>query len=164
MKTLYLIRHAKSSWDNPSLMDKERPLKKRGKNDSLVMGDWLKKQKEQPSLFVSSPAKRAFSTAKRIAKVLNSSNLEIQQNEGLYFNGTGKILEVIRSAKDDMDVVAVFGHNPDITLLANQFDGKPILNVPTCGVLKVEFDVNKWKQVDVSNGKIKEFEVPKNLR
>lgn len=164
MKTLYIIRHAKSNWDNPSLMDKERPLKKRGKKDALVMGEWLKQQKEKPQLFVSSPAKRAFSTAKRIASIINNSKLEIKQNEQLYFNGTGKILDVIRSTKDEVQVLAIFGHNPDVTLLANQFEGDPILNVPTCGILKIEFDVDKWKKIGVTNGKIRKFEVPKNLR
>ena len=164
MKTLFLIRHGKSSWDDPSLMDKERPLKKRGKKDALIMADWLNNQKEKPELFVSSPAKRAFSTATRIAKILNINDLEIRQDEGLYFNGTGKILDVIRKTNKDINSLCVFGHNPDITLLANQFEGEPILNVPTTGAVKIAFNVKSWKDIQVKSGVLKAFEFPKNLR
>lgn len=164
MKVLYLIRHAKSSWDEPSLTDKERPLNTKGKKNALIMGDWLKSQKEKPELFVSSPAKRAFSTATRIAKVLNYENLEIKQDEGLYFNGTGKILEVVRKTNNKINTLCIFGHNPDITLLANQFEGAPILNVPTSGVLKITFNVGSWKEIGVDNGVRRIFEFPKNLK
>src|SRR5687767_5892702 len=104
MKTLYLIRHAKSSWEEEGLSDKQRPLKKRGLNDAELMGKVLRKHGIKPKQIISSPAKRAFDTAEIIAKQLEFDKKKIETNKQLYFEGIGNILKVMQSLDNKADV------------------------------------------------------------
>jgi phosphohistidine phosphatase len=164
VKTLFIIRHAKSSWDASNVDDFERPLNDRGKRDAPRMGKRFKEKDIHPTLMLSSPAKRALSTAKRIAKVLKYENNDIKTDRRLYHADEETMLTVVRELKDNQDVVMIFGHNPGLTEFVNSlFDGQlDIDNVPTCGVVAFQFDSNSWKDVDWGKGKLLFFDYPKS--
>ena len=164
MKTLFIIRHAKSSWDASNLDDYERPLNDRGKRDAPRMGKRFKEKDIHPDLLLSSPAKRALSTAKRIAKELKYSKDDIKTDRRLYHADEETILTVIREIKDNKNVVMVFSHNPGLTEFVNTLmNGElDIDNVPTCGVVAFQFDLVSWKDVDWGKGKLLFFDYPKS--
>ncbi len=160
MKNLILIRHAKSSWDDPSLNDSERPLNKRGKTDAPIMGRLLKEKSLLPELMVSSPAKRALKTASRIAKEIGYPKERIEIKEELYLKGTGAIVELIRRLDDGQGRVFLFGHNPDLTELANLLTGANLDNIPTCGVVSITFPFDTWQETAEGTGSLALFERP----
>ena len=165
VKTLYIVRHAKSSWDDPGLDDFERPLNERGKRDAPRMGKRLKEREIYPDLMISSPARRAFSTAKRIAKILGYKKEGIKTEKKLYHAGEEQILSVIKTLSDKFEVVMVIGHNPGLTEFVNTFkddEGQIIDNIPTCGIVAFEMKVDRWKDIGWANGKMIFFDFPKN--
>jgi phosphohistidine phosphatase len=163
MKTLYVIRHAKSSWDDSDLSDIDRPLNERGKRDAPRMGKRLKEKEISPGLILSSPARRAYSTAKRIGEVLNYKKENIKLDKALYHASDDKILEVVRKISDKYDVVLLFGHNPGLTDFVNLLSDPRdfIENVPTCGVVGFEFRTG-WTEVSRENSKRLFFDFPKS--
>ena len=162
MKRLYLVRHAKSSWDDPDLSDIDRPLNKRGKKDAPIMGERLKNEhKAKPDLIISSPAKRAIRTARIIAKELGYSEEKIEIKDSLYASGVTAMLNVIHYLDDSLDEVMLFGHNPDLTSLANYLSNQQVDNIPTCGVFCVDFDVKSWQDIEKGKGIFKFFDYPK---
>ena len=161
MKRLYLVRHAKSSWKQSGLSDRDRPLNKRGKRDAPFMGQRLKKYAACPDLMLSSPAKRALKTAKIIAQEINSPKKSIVINEAFYSRGTHAILDVIRSVDDAHESLMIFGHNPDVTELAELLTDYQVNNIPTCGIFCIDFNVNFWQEVDVGKGIVAFFDYPK---
>ena len=164
MKTLFIIRHAKSSWDASNIDDFERPLNDRGKRDAPRMGKRLKEKDIHPTLLLSSPAKRALSTAKRIAKVLKYPKDDIKTDRKLYHADEETMLTVVRELKDKQDVVMIFSHNPGLTEFVNSLmDGELDMdNVPTCGVVAFQFNFDTWKDVDWGKGKLLFFDYPKS--
>ena len=162
MKRLYLVRHAKSSWDDPDLSDIDRPLNKRGKKDAPIMGERLKNEhKAKPDLIISSPAKRAIRTARIIAKEIGYSKEKIEIKDSLYASGVTAMLNVIHYLDDSLDEVMLFGHNPDLTSLANYLSNQQVDNIPTCGVFCVDFDVKSWQDIEKGKGIFKFFDYPK---
>ena len=164
MKTLYIIRHAKSSWDASNVDDFERPLNDRGKRDAPRMGKRLKEKEIHPELLLSSPAKRALSTAKKIAKVLNYAKDDIKTERNLYHADEETILSIIQGMKDKHNSVMIFSHNPGLTdfvnsLMTGEID---IDNIPTCGVVAFQLDVSSWKDVTWGSGKLLFFDYPKS--
>lgn len=163
MKHLYIVRHAKSSWVDCEVADVERPLNKRGKKDAPVMGERLKDRGVTPDLIVSSPAKRAYKTAKKIAKKLDYPKKRIVKDESIYEGSEGDLLQVIRRADSNVESLMIFGHNPGFTFLANALVGEPLIdNIPTCGVFRVDFDVDDWREVEPGTGKFQFFDYPKD--
>lgn len=164
MKTLYIIRHAKSSWEDPDKDDFDRPLNDRGKRDAPRMGKRLKEKGITPDLMLTSPAKRAFSTARRIGKVLKYSKDNIKMDKKLYHADEETILSVVRDLKDRHEVVMVFGHNPGLTDFINSFQTGEldIDNLPTCGIVAFELDIRSWKDAAWGKGKISFFDYPKS--
>ena len=161
MKKLYLIRHAKSSWENPGLTDFDRALNKRGKRDAPFMGKLLKKENVKPDLIISSPAVRALTTAEIFAKEIGYSKNKIIKDENIYEAGIGELEDVVKNIPDENTVAFLFGHNPGFTHYANHLGDKYIDNMPTCSVVGIEFDVNSWKEVERGTGKTFLFEYPK---
>jgi len=139
MKNLILIRHAKSKWDDATLSDRERSLSKRGKRDAPVMGQLLKEKNLSPDRILSSPAKRALKTAKLIAEAIGYPKKQIDIREEIYMQGLEALLELVSKLDDDWNRVYLTGHNPELTELANRLTGADIENVPTCGIVSVEF-------------------------
>ena len=164
MLTLFLIRHAKSSWKDDSLSDKDRPLNKRGKNDALLIGKELKKRNESAVLMISSPAKRAFKTAEKIAEETGYKTGKIETSEKLYMAGYNDFVDVIRGIHIDNKKVFIFSHNNGITDFANEISGSDIENIPTCGAVKINFDIKRWKDIKDSHGKLEYFIYPKMFK
>lgn len=146
MKTLFLVRHAKSSRDDPTLPDKERPLNDRGMRDAPRMGERLAKQDAQPGLILSSPAVRALATAELIAKQLDYEPKDIVVDERLYAAAPDDLLEVIHELGDKVKRVMLFGHNPELTELAHRLSSR-ITDMPTCAVAEFSFDTKSWSTV-----------------
>ena len=161
MKTLYLVRHAKSSWKYPNLDDFERPLNKRGRKNAPFMGSILKKLKVSPDLVISSPANRAATTARIIATAINYPLENIVYSEAIYEFRENALFQVIHQIEDSVNHAMVVGHNPAINGLANYIGDQPISNIPTCGVFCVELDISSWTKIGEHCGKLKFFEFPK---
>ncbi|OIQ87894.1 2,3-bisphosphoglycerate-dependent phosphoglycerate mutase [mine drainage metagenome] len=147
MKTLLLIRHGKSSWDDAALPDKDRPLDVRGKRDAARMGKRLAKRDVKPDLIVSSPAKRALTTAEIIAEELGYKLGDIVVDDRLYAVAADELLNVIRKLGDKKERVMLFGHNPELTELAHAFSSE-ITHLPTCAVAEFTFKAKTWSDID----------------
>jgi len=146
MKTLFLVRHAKSSWADAALPDKDRPLNDRGQRDAPKMGERLAERTVKLDLILSSPATRALKTAEIIAKKLDYRRKDIVVNERLYAVETDDLLDVIHKLGDELERVMLFGHNPELTQLARRFSGE-ITHMPTCAVAEFKFDAKSWSEI-----------------
>jgi phosphohistidine phosphatase len=124
MKTLFLIRHAKSSWDDTALPDKDRPLSDRGRRDAPKMGKRLAKRDVKPDLILSSPARRALTTAEIIAKKLDYKRKNIVVADRLYSGAVHDLLNVVQKLGDKLQRVMLFGHNPELTELAHRLSSE----------------------------------------
>ncbi len=162
MKELIIVRHAKSSWKDAGLADRERPLNKRGERDAPEMGARLARRKYRPDLIVSSPAVRALTTARIIAKTLGYPRKDIVVNDRLYGAGIVELLDVIRNTDESVATLMLFGHNPGLTELANHLGLRPIANLPTCGVLHLRFHPDTWFVVGHVLGGEVLFDFPKS--
>ena len=145
-RTLFLVRHAKSSWDDVTLPDKERPLADHGKRDAPMMGTRLAKRQVRPDLILSSPARRALSTAGIIAKELNYRAEDIVVDERLYATDADMLLGVIGELSDKLKCVMLFGHNPEFADLAQRLSNEPAL-IPTCAVAQFAFESTSWASI-----------------
>ena len=164
MKRIYLIRHARSNYADSDVADFDRSLNERGEQDAWQMGRRLKKQKARADLIISSPARRALATAFIIAREIDFPAEKIVLQNSLYSSGLHAILNVIRYLDNSVHEVMLFGHNPDITSLANYLSKHPVANIPTCGVICVDFEINSWKEITEQQGIFKFFDFPeKNL-
>jgi len=148
VKSLFLVRHAKSSRDDPSLPDRERPLDDRGLRDAPTMGKRLRKREVKPDLLMSSPALRALTTAQLIADELGYQRNDIALDERLYASSADNLLAIICALDDKLDRVMLFGHNPEFTDLAHRLSSE-ITDMPTCAVAEFRFDANVWADVGV---------------
>jgi phosphohistidine phosphatase len=146
MKTLFLVRHAKSSRDDPALPDKERPLNERGRGDAPQMGERLAKKGVKPDLIVSSPAVRALTTAELIARQLDYDLREIVVDKRLYSASADDLLAVIHELGGKPKHVMLFGHNPEFAELAH-FLSNEITEMPTCAAAEFKFDIESWSDV-----------------
>jgi phosphohistidine phosphatase len=160
-KTLYLIRHAKSSWAEFGLRDIERTLEKRGHNDAPRMAKMLKNEGIQPDLLVSSPAVRAKTTALYFAKEFGIADTDIDIQRDVYEAMVSDIFNVVRELPDTAQVVFLFGHNPTFTDVANRFTQDYIDNLPTCGIVRVESSAATWAEFSEKNGQKTGFWYPK---
>ena len=161
MIRLFLVRHAKSSWDDPSLDDIDRPLNERGKKNAPEMGIRLRKQGIKPDLLISSPAKRAFTTAKKISEEIGYPKKDIQIDDRLYHGSSNSMISVIQSLNEKVNSVMIFGHNPGFTDFANMLCGINIYNIPTAGIVAIDFSVDSWSEVDYNMGELVFFDYPK---
>jgi phosphohistidine phosphatase len=146
MKTLFLIRHAKSSWDDTALPDKDRPLNDRGKRDAPKMGKRLQKRDVKPDLILSSPAIRALTTAEIFAKKLDYKLKDIVVDDRLYAGEADDLLDVIHKLGDNLERVMLFGHNPELTELAHRLASE-IARMPTCAVAEFTFGTKSWSKI-----------------
>jgi phosphohistidine phosphatase len=160
MKTLLLVRHAKSSRDDPALSDKDRPLNARGERDAPEMGARLAKRNVKPDLILSSPASRALKTAAIIAKKLDYKSKDIVVEDRLYAVGADDLLDVILELDDKLERVMVFGHNPEMTELAHRLSSK-ITDMLTCAVAEFTFDSKSWSNVGTDKPATVALDYPK---
>lgn len=162
MKRLILCRHAKSSWANPGQDDVDRPLNERGERNAPEMGRRLRERGELPALVVSSPARRALATARLIAAELGIAREDIVIEDALYEASVATWLTVIAALPAGADAVLMVGHNPTLTELANLLCRDVRLdNIPTCGVLRLDYDLRSWAAVPRSQPVDWSFDYPK---
>jgi phosphohistidine phosphatase len=161
LKNLYLTRHAKSSWGNPGLADIDRPLNGRGKKAAPLMGKLIVDRGENPELLISSPANRAFSTAKEFAKEMGCAETNIIVNRAIYGAGAQQLLNLVQDVDDLYNSIMLFGHNPTFTSFCNMLSGENILNIVTCGVVRIDFEFSSWKNIDFNSGRMIYYEYPK---
>jgi phosphohistidine phosphatase len=159
MKKLYIIRHAKSDWDDTSLDDYDRPLNKRGEKNAPFMGKILFNKKVNPDLIISSPALRAITTAQLIAKEVNYSKA-ITPNQYIYEAYVTALQEIVTYINDAYDTVFLIGHNPGVSALAYMLCGLKE-SLPTCAVVEIQFDCNSWMDANKENSKLISFDYPK---
>ncbi|WP_316832010.1 histidine phosphatase family protein [Pedobacter aquatilis] len=159
-KQLLLIRHGKSDWGNIDLKDFDRPLNKRGKENAPKMAERLVNRAFKFDLIVSSPAKRAKSTAKYFAEAYQFE--DIRYEEAIYEANTTTLLKVVNDLDDSADTVIMFGHNPGFTDLANELSDADIYNIPTAGMVLMSFPFESWKMVSRGTGDLVFFDYPKN--
>lgn len=162
MKTLTLVRHAKSSWKDTSLADRERPLNRRGQHDAPEMGRRIARAGIRPSLIVSSPAVRAWTTAKIVAKEIGYPIEFLQREDGLYLGSVNDILDVIVAQDTGFNNLMMFGHNPGFTDFANYLVPGITNNVPTAGVLCVNIDQDDWNLFERPETELVVYDYPKN--
>ncbi len=161
-RTLVMIRHAKSSWSNPLQSDFERPLNERGEQDAPMMGQRLKTLGIQPDLIISSMARRAKQTAKKIAKELGYDEASIVWYDKLYHCIPQVFEEVIYEIDDKYKNVFIVAHNPGITEFVNQLSPAfKIDNMPTCGMVGAKLEVREWNEFNNVNKEVFLFEYPK---
>jgi len=144
LKILTIVRHAKSSWSDSSLPDNKRPLNRRGKRDAPEMGRRIQEHGIRPSLIVSSPATRAWTTAKVIANTINYPREFLQKEERLYLASLDEILDVVVAQDNGFNNLMVVGHNPGMTEFANFLVPGLTGNLPTAGVVSVQIDQDDW--------------------
>jgi len=161
MKTLYLVRHAKSSWKEPHLADIDRPLNKRGKRDAPFMGKLLQEKGIRPNVMITSGALRTQLTAEAFAGAMDYPLNKLLVNKAVYDATVADVLEVVQGLKMEWESAMIFGHNFCYTMFANLYAKPSIENVPTCGVVAIEFDVELWNEVTRENGSVIFFEYPR---
>ena len=147
MKTLYIIRHGKSSWEVDFVEDIDRALTERGVRDAYTMGKRLKDRETIPEIIYSSPANRAIHTAIIMARVMQIPEDNILIRRGLYMAYKGDIKNIIDNTPEEISSLAIFGHNPSFGSLANKFLKEPLENLPTSGVIVLSFDIDSWKDI-----------------
>jgi phosphohistidine phosphatase len=149
MKTLFLVRHAKSSWEDPTLADEDRPLNARGKRDAPKMGKRLAKRDVRLDLILSSPANRAIKTAQVLADKLDYKLKHIRVDDRLYPGAVNALLESVHSLGDKLNRVMLVGHHPALSKLAHRLSSD-IMHMPTCAVAEFTFEARLWRDVSKS--------------
>ncbi len=160
MKKIIIVRHAKSSWTDFSLSDFNRPLDKRGFKDAPIMASRIKKSMNLPVIMYSSTALRAQTTANFFSVEFN---VPVHDVKDLYHGQPEDYLSVIKSVDEHFNCVALFGHNPGITIIANLIKMGSSDNIPTCGVIVAEFNGSLWAQVEWESMRLVELMFPKDI-
>jgi phosphohistidine phosphatase len=164
MKTLYLFRHAKSSWDDSRLADEERPLTPKGIEKTSLVSAWLRGREITPGLIISSHAVRAYDTAVIVAKALGYPKKDILVEPKIYSGLYDGILDVICSTPNEISSLMLFGHNPTISQLANHFLHPGIGEMDTSAAVGISFSTGKWEEVPMSKASKLFFVFPRMLK
>lgn len=168
MKTLYLLRHAKSSWAQPDLQDFDRPLNERGLADVPLMATRFRQRGGKVDFIIASAALRTRSTAALFAEAIDFPAENIVEERGLYFVGPDAYLQAVRGLDDSCAAAMLVGHNPTITEFANSMTqagggdiGGGIDNIPTCGLVELKLAADSWAMADFGSAELLEFDYPK---
>ncbi|RYY86525.1 MAG: histidine phosphatase family protein [Chitinophagaceae bacterium] len=162
MKTLLLVRHAKSSWDDITMKDFDRPLNERGKKDAPEMAERVKEHGIKITHFVASPAKRAKRTARFFAEAFGFAKEDIKLVDALYDPSVQAFVDAVAALPDEQDTVAIFSHNPTITEYVNSLTNVRVDDMPTCGVFAVGMDEKSWSAFASADKQFLFFDYPKN--
>lgn len=160
MKILFLLRHAKSSWDNASLADFDRPLNERGKNTAPFMGEVMTRREYAPAVVVSSPANRAASTAKLVTESAGL-NSDIRYDDRVYEASPNSLRQVVSELDDAFESAMVVGHNPGMEGFIRYLTGE-IEAMPTAALAVVELNIDSWSEINGDTGKLAEVIRPKD--
>jgi phosphohistidine phosphatase len=161
MKTIYLIRHAKSSWSDPDLDDFERPLNKRGRRDLAFLAERLAELKVEPDVVLSSPATRAALTARFIADAIHYPATGIRYREAAYMAGIDGLLQATVELEEAVNTAIIVGHNPALTDFATYLRGREVEDIRTCGLFGAELGIPSWDRLNQGCGEMKVLEFPK---
>ena len=161
MKTLYMVRHAKSSWKH-DVIDHLWPLKKRGENDGKIVSAYVAENYSAPQKIISSDATRALATATYFKESFGVSDSDFSTNAALYDFSGQNVMEVIKSLDNSLQQVMIVGHNHAFTSIANMLGNQYIENLPTCGFVIIEFDEDSWSYI--SSGKTTTIVFPRHLK
>ena len=164
MKSLTLVRHAKSDWKDTSLSDRQRPLNQRGERDAPEMGRRIVKHDIRPSLIIASPAVRAWTTAKIIATEISYPTEFLQREESLYLASLNELLDIVVAQDDGFNSLMVVGHNPGMTEFANFLVPGLTGNLPTAGVVSVTLDREDWSLYDSPDASLVAYDYPKRAK
>lgn len=164
MKTLYLVRHAKSDWDMEGLADIDRPLSPRGYRDAQTMSRSMNEKKLLPDLIISSPAVRAISTALIFSRNFKMQASEIIIKEDLYESSVSQYIGVLQDVDDRYKSIMLFGHNPTISDLASGLVAQLNDSLPTCAIVGIQFPANckQWKNFEKASSELILYDFPKN--
>lgn len=164
MKTLFVVRHAKSSWEDPTLTDHERPLIQKGIKKTIKIARFLKQNIKCPDLLLSSSAVRAYETAEIIARELNFSIDKIAKTNTLYHADSEDVFAELFGISNAIDSLMIFGHNPGLTYFVNHFINPTIENLPTSGVVNIKFITDKWEEISDAKFHVNFVMFPKMLK
>lgn len=165
MKELILVRHAKSDWENASLKDVDRYLSERGYADAYAMSEWFRTTKINPDKIYSSTATRALSTALIFARKLELSPSQFALEPSIYEASSHNLISFIQHLPNELNHVMFFGHNPGFTDLCNELCGQLKLdNLPTCGLVSINFETNDWKSIKAGSGIYNYHQFPKGFK
>jgi len=164
MKRLTLLRHAKSSWDDAGLDDYDRPLNPRGRRDAPEMGRRLTIADQAPDLLISSPAVRAISTAKMVAREMGFAEERIIEDRSLYHASARQLFSVVTSLETLAGHLMVVGHNPGLTDFASSLSEARIDNLPTASLFCVDMEIEDWSELTPGSGCFVYYDFPKNTR
>jgi phosphohistidine phosphatase len=162
-RQLFIVRHGKSDWSDPELRDFDRPLKNRGVRNAYAMAGFLKEKGYKPELMISSPAARALNTASIFFRELEMMPDRLIVDERMYHAGPREIMEIIAGVPDKFPSVMIFGHNPGFTQLANVFLMDHIYNIPTAGIVFLNFSMGRWQDITKTKPVDHFFEYPRKL-
>ena len=162
MRTLTLIRHAKSSWDYPELGDFERPLNPRGRRDAPAMAARLLRLPPRPDLLVSSPALRALTTARLFADVLGVKAEDVMVNAKIYEATPQTLIQLVQHLDDNLRHVMLFGHNPGISHCAHLLADCSFDEMPTSAAARIEFEIKSWNDAGAGSGRLVHYTFPKD--
>ncbi len=157
MKTLYIVRHAKSSWKYESVKDHDRPLKERGINDAHLVSKFLAKNIQRPDVFISSSANRALQTGIIFCENFGYPMANLKISKQLYSFSDGYLVKTVKALDDSFDSAIIFSHDHGINTFVNKFGSKPIAHVSTCGVIGIQFKEKHWKNIKKGTTILVEF-------
>ncbi len=160
MKTLFVLRHAKSSWDDPDLADFDRPLNKRGTTSAPFMGGLMASNGFSPDVILSSPAARARETA-ALAKDGGDIQAEIRYDERIYEASPAALREVLADVDDQYRSVMIVGHNPGMEGFIKFLTGR-LESMPTAALAVIDLDISGWSEIDAERGKLRKIFRPKD--
>jgi len=163
IKTLYLIRHAKSDWSDAGASDFERGLNKRGKKDLNTIGSYLSLRKLKPNLILSSSALRAQLTADKLAKKVGYKG-SIHYMEELYMARPERLINILSLQDDNDEKIFLIGHNPELTELGNLLIREEFTKLPTLGILAINLDIGRWEEIGEDVGQVDFFIHPKQFK
>lgn len=152
MRTVYLCRHAKSSWGDAQLSDHDRPLNERGERNAPFMAHLFSERGEPVDLLVSSTAFRARATARHFAKALGLSETEVELVPELYHSSVDTIQQVICGLPNTVSRVMLFGHNPGFSLAVAHLTDTDVGALPTCGMVRIDLPIDDWRMTSQGSG------------
>ncbi len=161
MKTLYIVRHGKSSWDYDNVKDIDRPLKEKGIRDAAEMAGRLRDMGRKPERIISSPATRALHTATIFQRILQVSGTNFKLDEDIYDASRDDLLGVIYGIPDSTNSVMIFGHNPGMSHLAGMLTTLKLDHLPTTGLVIIDFETEKWTMINKQLVSYQYFDYPK---
>ena len=164
MKTIYIVRHAKSSWDEVDLPDDQRPLTEKGKKRTLKVINYFLENRIKVDYIISSHAVRAHETAKILANGLKYPAGQIKIDPAIYHASGDNLIDLFYELPDNISSVMIVGHNPTLTDFANLFLKPPIEDLPTSGVVSLTFETGHWKEIPRSVKRTNFILFPKDLQ